>query len=573
VVGAGLGGLIALTGCGGEKASSNASAVRVHYSASLPGVLIPADCSGTACEVTGSTTYQNASAVVWSYRNNSDQPVTVDIDFNDLSRDQEITYVFSNGTAQEAAYAPATGITVAAGGSLAPTVMDNATAPQAVFNPSMQSRHDDWHASHGNDQLLTFRKVQGSRSLAAQVEIPLPGRAASATLTAGSLGPATLGEVRPWFDNISEKVVSLKAQLVCNDGGQRRIALWADEAASANGAPATSEESLAAYRKVLCGSTGAVGRLKTLLGNVWGPHNSTRYISDGAGGAQDLNVLLLSAGANAPWGGYFYAVNTCKVAVCPTSNEALAVFINADLASNYLPYLQSIFIHELTHMINWYERSVVRQLAPHERWMEEMKAMMGEDIVSRTLIRDASGQPFNAVVTAQLPKYLNTGGGLSLVDWPVISKASGHYGMAGGFGAYLNRQYGLGIFKNANKECTDSTSLYNSWVCLDTLIKKHGGVSAAESFNQYGTAVFSLSSGQGPSSKFSFMAREEDGYVLPAVDLRAYRAYRPGRAAATPIWSATTQTYLTERLNLGIFLFTRRSIVVPPKTHLSVTVQ
>jgi hypothetical protein len=142
--------------------------------------------------------------------------------------------------------------------------------------------------------------------------------------------------------------------------------------------------------------------------------------------------------------------------------------------------------------------------------------------------------------------------------------------MAGSFGAYLNRQYGLTVFRDLLSECS---AIANGWDCLDKVIKKNGGQSAADEFNQFGLTVFGLGDTGGPSRKFSFPRKVDGDYVLEARDLTTLRTYRPAKSGELTRWSTGTHAYFTETANLNIFTFTRRGITIPPRSQLNIMVR
>lgn len=535
----------------------------------------PADiritCIGSACPAAGVSSFANTSAQVWTGRNPGDQPIVVDINFSNLASGQELAYVFGNGYSPSSNSLPNVGQPSTADGSAGKATPGSTTMPELRLQGevyAMEQRQDRWRLqkSGAEDRLLaTLRQQRGPESSS-----PSSGLQASA-VSGTSVGAPAVGTRRTWIDNSDDepKPYVTGFQSSCLDGDGRQVVVWADDAALSTGS--MDKKARDAFQSTLCGTNGAVARLGRLLGKVWGPLAGPALIAETADKLQSIHVVVISEGAEQPWAGYFNGVNSfLRTAGYPESNEALVFFINADAMKVSLPFIQSVLIHELTHMIYWYERSV-RMGAPRlDTWLTEMSAMMSEDILAPALVRDAAGQPFQTILNHRLPAYLNTGGGLSMVDWAEIENASPYYSMAGSFGAYLNRQYGLSVYKDLLRECA---ALRSGWDCLDKVIKKNGGQSAADEFNQFGLTVFGLGDASGPSRKYSFARKVDEGYVLEGRDLSALRTYRPAQSRQVTNWSTGTHAYFTETANLNIFTFTRRGITIPPRSQLNIMVR
>lgn len=551
-----------LSACGGGAAGTSTPALNISYESSTPSKDIPSDCVAQACDVTGSTTFKDSRALVMAYRNTSDSAVAMDINFTDLRQGQEITYVFSSGQNQDGSYEPTPGNSVYAPGATPSTsdLVGSVPATRAIA-PAVES-HDDWHLSMDAARASAFAKLSPAGAASGPSFSSSPASSASATQLV--VGPDVS---RDWYEPQSKQIISATVQSTCL-AGQRQVVFWADDKAAGS---ADIDEQVGDLSSTLCGGSGGITRLQALLGSVWGQHTRSNLITESVNSLLDINVLLVSAGAKAAWGGYFSSDNSFTKSTVPTSNEALVFYVNADLLTTNLPFVRSTLIHEATHMINWYQRNVFLNLRTHDTWLEEMTALMSEDIVSPTVVEDVNGAPYNNIVTYRLQSYLSSGGGLNLVRWASLSKAGPHYGMAGGFGAYLNRRYGLELYRQLMTACTNANA--SSWDCLDGLIKKLGGNSAAEEFYQYGATVFSLGTLNAPSARFSFPATNTGGYRLSVVDLSKYAAYRLPSAKPIYSWQATSHTYLIEKVNFNIFGVKRRGVQVPPKSYLTVSVR
>lgn len=518
-------------------------------------------CQGSACVAAGIENYKNTSAQVWTYRNTSDSPVTVNVNFSNLAQGQELAYVFGNGYSSSIASVPSPGEASSVDGSLGKTTPGSSKTPEITVRNALQDRQDNWQYQNSLLERDFTKLLRGGTD-------PSQGSAASPSPVASSFAapaPAT-GQPRSWIDSAFNANAAYNTAVVstCSAVQGRNIVFWADAAAAA-----LKASWLEGFENTVCGSNGAVARLSRLLGDVWGPTNNSLLIQDGSS-LLDIDIVVLTPPKDTAWAGYFSSGNTFLSGVVPDSNEALALFINANNIQGNLTFLQSTLIHELTHMVSWYERHVQRGAAKNDTWLEEMLAMMSEDIITPVLVKDSTGQPYQKILDYRLLSYVNSGGGLSLVNWASLAQAGPYYGMAGGFGAYINRQYGLAVYKGLITDCTDIKS---GWACLDAVIKKNGGKGVDEAFNQYGLTVFGLGDITGPSSKYGFPSRTDGEYVLAGLNLSNLKKYRPSSSLAVQSWGTGTHTYFIETANINIFSFTRRSIVIPPRSQLGIMIR
>ena len=527
---------------------------------------IRVSCIGSACDSGGVESFTNASAQIWTYQNTGNSAVTLDLNFSNLAAGQELVYVFGNGYGANVASSPNTGQASAADGSAGKTTVGSSTQPELAVRDALQENHDEWrHRQQGRDaeasRLLRARSSASPAAPSASAAVPVAGASASEVIT---------GARRSWVDTAAAepKGYATSARLSCPTATGRQVVIWADDSALTRGI--VNPSALAAISATLCGSNGAVARMSRLIGNVWGPVSDSVLIRDGVSDLLDINVVIISAGKDQPWAGYFAGRNTLLKSVLQDSNEALAFFINADQMEGKLEYTQSTLIHELTHMVYWYERTVARDALPNDTWLEEMAALMSEDILTPALVSDANGQAYRPITAFRLPAYISSGGGLNLVNWAPLERASPYYSMAAAFGAYLNRQYGLAIYKGLVKDCN---VIVDSWSCLDTVIKNNGGKGVDEEFNRFGLTVFGLADGNGPSARYSFPTRVDEGYVLAGVNLSSFSRYRPGRSPSAVTWSTGTHSYFVEKTNISIFSFTRRGITVPARSRLNIMIR
>lgn len=162
--------------------------------------------------------------------------------------------------------------------------------------------------------------------------------------------------------------------------------------------------------------------------------------------------------------GYFSATN--NFLSHRKSNRRLMFVMDAALlaakdpgASSWSPrhsWPQDVFstlAHEFHHMVSFYQKRVTNRLVrPSETWLEEMSAMVTEDLISDKLglpgprgVPLENGKPDYSpgkrpVSSARLSAY-NSRSGISFINWGQPS-AIISYGVSYAFGAYLARNYG-----------------------------------------------------------------------------------------------------------------------------------
>ena len=217
-----------------------------------------------------------------------------------------------------------------------------------------------------------------------------------------------VGDTRSWKEYAFDmKSYSATVNAVCSVSNGRNVVIWVDGSYGNT----VFDSDITAFANAYCGSTGGYARLTTLLGDVWGTvpaSQSSNLISDSPT-KQDINIVIVAATTN--YGGYFWGENDFASSYYPNSNEALVFFINGNGLHSGVNYYVSALLHESTHMINFYQRAVMRS-AYHDTWLEETSAMMAEDIVTPAVLGG-----YNTVATTRVPGYASTGGAVSYIDW------------------------------------------------------------------------------------------------------------------------------------------------------------
>ena len=542
----------------------------------LSSALTP-DCSGTgwaACAAVNSNTYDGSSGSgigVWRYNNTTGADFSFDVNIAGVAAGKTATLVFSNGS-QAKASAPSSGVLtsqITLAGLSAEVGTAGASAPA-------QAGHDDGHAQMLEKNRAMANKLTRSRSTAAVADLAsgFPG------VVRLSYAPAA-GTPRVWIDNFPATPVSYatKAQFVCTLPTGRNVVWWVDPNVVASGKftqPAL-DAALQTMKSSYCGPSGSGGglaQLTTQLGDVWGSA-AAKYsdlILDTAS-LQDVNVVLLNVPLGTGWAGYFDACNNLLKASCSSSNEALAFFINANQLKSDITFTTSTLLHESTHMLNLYQRAVVRGDF-HDTWLEETSAMMTEDIIAPAVI----GGGYNKIMSVRLQDYLYAGGNVSFLNWPTLQNSSAHYGLGGGFGAFLNRRYGLAIYKQlvtstscSEAPATASAPARTSYDCLDGLIKANGGAGFSDEFSRFGATVFGKLPAAGAPAGYGYPSVTAGAYVLQANDLSATDVAAPVALASG--YSATSQTFQRDTIAAGKTSYIRNSVMVPAGTTLTLTIK
>jgi hypothetical protein len=278
---------ILLTSCGGG-AKTNTAAIRVS-------------CLGPACSTGGVDSYVNAAAQIWTYQNSSDVPVSLDLNFSNLAKGQELAYVFGNGYSAATDALPSLGQASDADGSAGKTTVGSSTQAEFAVRNAMQEGHDEWRLRQEEREAEVSRLL---RSRLGSSSAQAPASTASA-LNYTSANTNVIGSERTWVEPTSGAYKSYltTSRAICSVGNGRNVVFWADAAAISSNTVNT--ESIAAFQSTLCGSNGAVSRMSRLLGNVWGPLTNSNLIQDRPNQLQDIHVVVISAGKDQPWAAIF----------------------------------------------------------------------------------------------------------------------------------------------------------------------------------------------------------------------------------------------------------------------------
>jgi PKD repeat protein len=509
-------------------------------------------CSGPLCGAASATTYSGPGLGVWRYHNSTGTAARVDVRLGGVSAGQQVTLVLSNANPGPVAVAaPWPGLHASAAAST--------EALRAVAGEPVDPRD----AAHAD---MARRNHEMALRIAALPRVVRNGAPAAIGPPAPRATPA-VGDTRNWTDTFGATATyATRVHATCAVPGGRDVVFWIDP--NALGVGKVTEEMLLLLEGKFCGPTGGVARTVALLGDVWGPAANAipEAIHDPVGGLLDVNVVILGVPPGTPWGGYVDSTNALLKSSAPTSNEALVFMVNGVDLPNSPPYYVSVLVHELTHMVNLYQRTVLHQTA-HDLWVEEMTALMSEDIVAPA-VNDATSFVFGRVTD-----YAQSGGAVNLEAWPPGEISYPHYAMAGTLGAFLNRRYGLSIYTGLASSCTDPATLHDGHACLDQLIRGAGGLGYADELDRAGASAFARLPGELLPWGFGFPERIVPGYELFQFPVSLVPPGLPPAPSIVPTFPATSQVFVEDVVSAGATTYARTGVSVPPGTTLLVLVR
>ena len=520
--------------------------------------LLEVACSGASCGAVSPSQYSGAGIGTWRYVNVTASPVTIDVGISGVRAGLSALLLFSNGKA--------TPTTLPAAGA-------RASPPEAALLPAFPFEGDP--AEQARDRAHTDM-LELNRELAVRLQ-SLPQEEPAAAAGMGSrlqapLPTPVVGETRTWYDNFVRAspvtYAGVVAKVVCSIPGGRKAVFWVDPAATAAGN--VTDADLAYFQATFCDAAGGYGAVTALRGDAWGTTVAADYptifIQDVGAILQDVHVVFLNVPSGTAWGGYFYSLNNFLKTYSPPdfnySNETLAFFVNARGIKTNRGYYGSTLLHELTHMVNYYQRSL-KKGASYDTWLEEMSAMMTEDVITPAVTPDH----YAKIPDNRIRPYIGSGGAISLINWGT-GVPTGNYALGGSLGAFLDRRYGLSIYT----DMVNCAAAISSYACVDSLIQAAGGVGYGDEFARLGATVFGLLPVTGPPGGYGFPAATAGAYSLAAVDLSSYP--RPAIAASLGgNFLATTHTYQLDTIATGKTTYIRTGVVVPAGTTLLLVIR
>ncbi|MDQ7989687.1 MAG: hypothetical protein REI09_08645 [Candidatus Dactylopiibacterium sp.] len=531
-----------LAACGGGGGGSETATTPM----ALPGeTSLQADCSASdaSCATRG-TAYSGQGVGTWLARNDSRFTATLPVTLSGVAG-KRITLVYTNPTASEI---PLPGITLSKNASA------NLTATTAT--PSTENQIP---ARIRDFQPPAFRPAGAQRSILAA--------------TTGT--PHVEGDQRNWYiaatdDTIQTRAATLKKQAALSSG--RHVNFWVEDSEYGGGKITDTLLTTLAGRFATDASN-VYDMVTGVAGAPWGPHAYPDILA----AEQDIDIVLVNFDRNQKaYGmlGYFWSLNNFRRdasnADLKYSNESLSFYL--DTETFYLEPTEGVDVqtstlsHEFVHMINFYQRMVApAQPNPYGTAWEEMSAMMMEDVVGLRLTPAS-----HSIRDTRFPQWLQQRGyNCNLLAWIDTNTSCFSYSVAGSFGGYLLRQYGIERFYKHFLRNMSVTATTAPIELLDGSIRAAGGPGFAEAFRRWTTSVALLPAPGSPAG-FGYPERIESGFTLPALNGPTYAGTRR-LPTSVP---ATLQPYAS-------FPFERQSttdvysetLQIPPGATLSIIVQ
>ena len=260
--------------------------------------------------------------------------------------------------------------------------------------------------------------------------------------------------------------------------------------------------------------------MSNLFGSHWGAHGDDDMLIPGT--VTQIDILLYNIenrGYDGGVVGYYWSANNWLEASAPNSNERLLLHVHApwlrvdsdflralnpgittmaqidQVRDRYYYLVVSTLVHEYQHMINFYERGVVRRTAnstliTDSTWLNEQFSVIAEDLLSQIAFEgsenavDARGLSTldsgeYGIIDGRVPAYAcNSALGVSVWD-----DSLANYGVNFSFGSYLLRNYGAETYlMNAYRSRrTDSAA-------VSAGLASHG-ITMGEAIGRWGIAL------------------------------------------------------------------------------------
>ncbi|MRS99822.1 hemagglutinin [Ralstonia pickettii] len=373
-----------------------------------------------------------------------------------------------------------------------------------------------------------------------------------------------VNDQRQWNDmNGVARTATLVKQQTAADG--KMINLWVEhtELAPDRINQAIVDQMLDTYAR----AGGVYDMLTTVGGPLWGDQPYNNLLAPN----QPIDLVLLNFDHNAkPFGmvGYFHGLNSFLQSSAPKSNESVSLYLDTEtmyLGGSFgLQASLMTLAHEGMHMQNFYRRAVLKGSAfAFDTWLEEQSAMMMEDWASFNV-----NATFNNVRDVRIPDFVAT----TAYTCPLTTFTSGgdnpcdSYSVNGSFGGFLNRQLGLSFYKDllTREDSADSKTL------LDNAIRAaRADSSFSAEAERFAVTMASLMPSSGGASRYSFPARAEGGFQLPAVNLKPLQAIQS--LPTSPATLAAHAAFVSPRVSvMGAYTDT---VTVPPGTNAWVVIQ
>ncbi len=222
--------------------------------------------------------------------------------------------------------------------------------------------------------------------------------------------------------------------------------------------------------------------LTNIFGKEWVDRNETLSGYSFIKGTGEIDILLYKMNSvdssRGKYLGYFSPKDNYKKIYSDNSNESIMFYLDLEayLTKNGRNIITSTLVHEFYHMINFYQKNVLRTNRAYiDSWLNEMLALISEDLLSHKL---GIPGPRGVVGAHNVARGLAYGrlaelNGYNSFD---VNDSDGSfeiidYSIAYAYGAYLLRNY-------ANQDLTFLRDIvHNDKLSFDAIeysLKKHG---------------------------------------------------------------------------------------------------
>ncbi|SEJ58416.1 M30 family zinc metallopeptidase [Paraburkholderia diazotrophica] len=504
-----------LGGCGGgggdsAPASNTAKGAPTTTGTSAPAgnaIVLHAACS--SCSAADDSTYTGSGTAVWQAINTNASAIDVPVSIKGLSG-QNVTLVFTNEGAS-AQRMPTIALN-ASSANMSASVMRAQSLAAATATATATT------TSGENPTLAAIRdfNYQGWATLATKQVAPTALYSTNGTGT--STTTYNVGDTRTfYYADYSPRTTTLAQTMSTSNG--TTVNLWVESAEL--GAAKISPQIIDTLIMKYAQPGGIYDMLTRIGGPLYGPNDQTSLI-DGTHQPIDLVVMNFDHN-NLPYGliGYFWALNDFRngAGQLAYSNESISLYLDSEtlyLGGTFgMDQMLTTMAHESMHMQNFYRRAVLMgaQYA-FEPWLEEMTAMMMEDWASGTIVPG-----YNAIRDMRFITYMTYAGhgsyNCGLTTWTPYGADCESYAVNGSFGGYLNRQFGLTFYQSLlnNKNHTVSLDILD-----DVIGNAEAGATVASELRDFADAASGLIPLSSNVRGFTFPARSEGGFTLPAID-------------------------------------------------------
>jgi hypothetical protein len=562
-----------LAGCGGgggdsSPANSTAKSTSPTTGTGMTGVgvSIPVASDGklhaacSACSAADDTTYSGSGAGVWQAVNPGAASIDVPVSIKGLSG-QNVTLVYTNeGTLPQ----------------VMPSMQLSANLSASVLRSQVQTLTSATASATGESPTLAAIRdfnYKGWTALAggSSNTVQPVARFSTNGVPAPSASAYSVGATRTFFySDYSQRTTTLRQTMTTSDG--TTVNLWVEDAEYD---PTKVSAAIVNTLITKYAQPGGIYDMLTRVGGpLYGPNTQTALI-DGTQQPIDLVVMNFDHN-NQAFGlvGYFWALNNFKkgTGTLAYSNESVSLYLDSETL--YLGgtagqnQMLTTMAHESLHMQNFYRRAVLMgaQYA-FEPWLEEMTAMMMEDWSSGSTVPG-----YNAIRDTRYPTYLTYAGhgsyNCGLTTWTPYATDCESYAVNGSFGGFLNRQFGLSFYQALlnNKNHTVSLDILN-----EVIGNARAGSNVPTELRHFASAASGLIALSSNLTGYTFPARSEGGFTLPAIDPSAFGGVNRALPVAVPATLAVLGTFPVVRPAVrGTY---NETVHVPVGSTLSVVVE